>query len=204
MLIECRARRKRLDIRLGRKDNDLGTKIKLPQAGNQLWWFRPQPELLKKNLGDDSEYVDLEAHVCEVDHPVAIARFLELVEEFNEYGKPPKIKPEPGPAPGQPEVVIELVDADDTLGQPDNVPVDPLAAAKELQQEWITKMLNQPVNVFVKDLKNLDDDELEMLLMSERAGKRRKGQTEALKKALAPTITIPPAAAGGSAEIPME
>lgn len=201
MLIECRAKRKRLDIRIGRKDTDLGTKVNL---FDKLYWFRPQAELLKKTLGDsDAEYVDLEAHVCVVEDQRAIDRFLELAEQFNEYGKPPKIAAEPPPAEGQPEVITEL-EGGEPLGKPDQVKIDHLSAAREIQRKWVNDMLAKPVTVFVKDISDLDDDELELLLASERSDKRRKGVTDALKKAMAPTVVIPPDGGEANSHISME
>lgn len=202
MLIECRQRRKRRDDRIGRKDNDVGIK---PKLFGKRYWFRPQPELLTKLLGDQTEFADLNAHICEIEDERAIARFLELAEQYNEYGRPPKIAKEPDPPPGQPAIHTELIDSDDTLGEPDQKKSDPLAAAKEIQREWVADQLDKPVTVFVKDISGLDDDELELLLASERSGKRRKGVTEALKKALAPEIIIPDAGASSTpAEISME
>lgn len=172
MLVECRARRDKRDIRIGRKDRDLGTKVKL---FGRIYHFRPQPDLVPEGL-------DPAAHICEVSDERAIVRFVtELPEQFNELGKPPRIpQPDQAEASGQPEVVVELLDEDDVLGEKDAREVDPLASARRLQQEWIGAMLAQSVTKVAKDLPRYDADEIDLLIQAERKGKNRRTMIEAL------------------------
>lgn len=173
MLIECRARRVARDPRIGRKDRDIGTKAKVY---GKIYHFRPQPDLIPEGS-------DKEAHVCEVSDDRAIKRFLiDLPEQFNEIGKPPRIPAASGPREvhGQLETRTELIDEDDTLGEPVAREVDPLAGAKRLQKEWIDDMLEQPVKNVAKELHRYNADELQTLIDAERKGKNRKSMIETL------------------------
>lgn len=171
MLIECRARRVAHDPRIGRKDRDIGTKSKL---FGMIYHFRPQPELVAEGL-------DGEAHICVVDDARAIKRFLiEIPEQFNELGKPPRIPPAPAAVQGQVETTTELIDSDDALGDKDAKPIDPLAGAKRLHQQWLDEMLSAPVKQVAKDLHRYNPDELTQLLDAEKAGKNRKSMIEVL------------------------
>jgi len=178
MLIECRARRIRRDLRVGRRDSDEGTKAKL---FGKTYWFRPQPNLLPAG-------VDPAVHVCLVEDERAIERFvIGLPEQFNEVGKPPRVQRDKGPrvAPGQLQVVTELIDSDDELGSLDApVDVDPMRAAKALHQQWINDMLDQPVKTIGGDLHRFHADELAELIEGEKAGQNRKTLLAGLEEAL--------------------
>lgn len=173
MIIECRARRKARDPRVGRKDNDGGTKVKLY---GKIYWFRPQPELVPTGC-------DPAAHVCRVDDERAVKHLLEQIpEQFNEIGKPPRVPQKAGPrvAVGQPPVRTELLDDDDSLGERDSREVDPLASARRIQQEWINDMLERPVRQVAKDLDTLNEQEITLLIEAEKDGKNRKSMLEVL------------------------
>lgn len=172
MLIECRARRVARDPRIGRKDRDIGTKAKV--AG-KIYHFRPQPELVDEGM-------DTAAHICEISDPRAIKRFLEeLPEQFNEFGKPPRI-PDQASAEvhGQIETVTELLDDGDELGDKDVKDIDPLAGAKRLHEEWLSDMLSQPVKQVAKELHRYNPQELLTLIEAEKKGKNRASMIKTL------------------------
>ena len=191
MLIECRQRRDaRPNKRVGRKDLDIGSKSKVH---GKLYWFRPQPDLIT-NGGDPI------AHVCEVNDPKAIERYLSIAEAYNEFGKPPRVVPE-GTAlatGGQPAIKTVLLDADDDLGHRDSKPFvsDPLEMARRLQAEWVTDMLDKSVHDIVKQVPGLAPPEVDLLLNGEKKGQQRSELLEALD----PAFVAP----GGTADIKME
>ena len=178
MLIECRQRRDaRPNKRVGRKDLDIGSKSKVH---GKHYWFRPQPDLIA-NGGDPL------AHVCVVDDPKAIARYLSIAEAYNEFGKPPRVAPEGQSyaTGGQPEVKTVLLDADDEMGHRDSKPFvsDPLEMARRLQAEWVTDMLDKSVHDIVKEVPGLQANEVDLLLTGERKGQQRSELLEALDPA---------------------
>lgn len=173
MLIECRQRRDARSKRVGRKDTDAGSKSKL---FGTAYWFRPQPDLTMDG-GDPL------AHVCVVEDPRAIQRYLSIPEAYNEFGKPPKLAQATTDLPaGQPPVVVELLDDDDTLGASDSPPYvsDPLSKARVLEKEWVESMLAKPVNAIVKAMPGLDGSELALLYAGESNGKKRSELLEIL------------------------
>jgi hypothetical protein len=191
MLIECRQRRDaRPSKRVGRKDLDLGTKSKVH---GKRYWFRPQPDLIS-NGGDPL------AHVCEVEDPKAIERYLSIAEAYNEFGKPPRVAPEGREfaSGGQPEIETLLLDADDALGKRDSKPFtsDPLERARELQGEWVQDMLDKSVHDIVKTVPGLQDSEVALLLNGENKGQQRSE----LLQALDPAFVAP----GETTDIQME
>ena len=191
MLIECRQRRDaRPNKRVGRKDLDLGSKSKVH---GKRYWFRPQPDLIT-NGGDPL------AHVCVVEDPVAIERYLSIAEGYNEFGKPPRVAPEGNSfaAGGQPEIKTVLLDADDDLGRRDSKPFvsDPLEKARELQAEWTQDMLDRSVHDIVKQVPGLQANEVDLLLNGEKKGQQRSELLEALD----PAFVAP----GETQEIQME
>jgi hypothetical protein len=191
MLIECRQRRDaRPNKRVGRKDLDLGSKSKVH---GKNYWFRPQPDLIK-NGGDPL------AHVCVVDDPIAIQRYLGIAEAYNEHGKPPRVAPEGQTfaTGGQPAIKTVLLDAEDDLGRRDSEPFvsDPLARARELQAEWVQDMLDRSVHDIVKAVAGLNETEIDLLLVGESKGQQR---TELLS-VLAPVQDV----SGENLEIKME
>lgn len=191
MLIECRQRRDaRPNKRVGRKDLDAGSKSKVH---GKNYWFRPQPDLIN-GAGDEL------AHVCEVDDPRAIERFLSIAEAYNEFGKPPRVAPEGNAfaTGGQPEIKTVLLDADDEIGHRDSKPFvsDPLEQARRLQAEWVTDMLDKSVHDIVKEVPGLAEPEVDLLLKGERKGQQRSELLEALD----PAFVAP----GETAEIQME
>jgi hypothetical protein len=191
MLIECRQRRDaRPSKGVGRKDLDLGTKSKVH---GKRYWFRPQPDLIS-NGGDPL------AHVCEVEDPKAIERYLSIAEAYNEFGKPPRVAPEGREfaSGGQPEIETLLLDADDALGKRDSKPFtsDPLERARELQGEWVQDMLDKSVHDIVKTVPGLQDSEVALLLNGENKGQQRSE----LLQALDPAFVAP----GETTDIQME
>ena len=191
MLIECRQRRDAAtNKRVGRKDLDLGSKSRVH---GKLYHFRPQPELVT-NGGDPL------AHICKVEDPRAIARYLGIAEAYNEFGKPPRVAPEGESfaVGGQPAVKTELLDEGDDLGPRDSEPFtsDPLKRARELQAEWVQDMLDKSAHDIVKAVPNLNDSELALLLAGERGGQQRSE----LLAALAPVDEV----SGENLEIKME
>lgn len=165
MLIECRARRRARDIRVGRRDNDVGTKA---DVYGQIYHFRPQPELIPDGL-------DAAMHVCEVSDDRAIERFVVgLPEEFNEVGKPPRVtRAAAQTTSGQPAVVTDMIDGDE-LGEPDAPQeVDPMAKAKDLHQKWLDDMLSRPVKQIHLELHKFNSAELGELRDEEARTKNR-------------------------------
>ena len=160
MIIECRARRVAKGLLVGRRDNDDGTKTRL---FGKHYHFKPRPELTE-GKGDAA------AHVCEVTDKRAIDHLLSIPEGFNEFGKPPRLKNQgPKVAPGQPEIVTEMLDDGDTLApKPQNDNADPLAGAKKAQAQWIDDQLSKPVTVLRRDVHDMSNDELELLLSAAR------------------------------------
>ncbi len=129
MLIECRQRRDaRPNKRVGRKDLDLGSKSKVHGKSS---WFRPQPDLIT-NGGDPL------AHVCEVEDPRAIERYLGIAEAYNEHGKPPRVAPEGTSfaTGGQPEIKTVRLDADDELAKRDSKPFVSDQSMKRNRPSW--------------------------------------------------------------------
>lgn len=191
MLIECRQRRDAAtNKRVGRKDLDPGSKSKVH---GKLYWFRPQPDLIN---GEGDKL----AHVCVVDDPKAIERYLSIAEAYNEFGKPPRIAPEGQSfaTGGQPAVKTELLDEGDDLGKRDSKPFtsDPLARARELQAEWVQDMLDKSVHDIVKAVPGLAASEVALLLTAERKSQQRSE----LLDALVPADEV----SGESLEIQME
>lgn len=174
MLIECRQRRKARSDRVGRKDIDAGSKSKV---FGRRYHFRPQAELVN-GIGDPL------AHICEVEDPRAIERFLSIAEAYNEFGKPPRVRPEGSEraAGGQPEIITELLDAKDTLGHRDSKPytADPLEHARRLQAEWVQDTLDKSVHDIVKAIPGLHQDEIGLLLDGEKIGQQRSELLTAL------------------------
>ncbi len=191
MLIECRQRRDAAtNKRVGRKDLDAGSKSRVH---GKLYWFRPQAEILP-NGGDPL------AHVCTVDDPRAIERYLSIPEGYNEFGKPPRLPAEGASfaVGGQPAVKTELLDEGDDLGKRDSQPFtsDPLVRARELQTQWVQDMLDRSAHDIVKAVPGLEDSEVALLLAGETKGQRRSE----LLQALAPVDEV----SGESLEIQME
>ena len=178
MLIECRQRRDaRPNKRVGRKDLDMGSKSRVH---GKLYWFRPQPDLVT-NGGDPL------AHVCEIEDPRAIERYLGIAEAYNEFGKPPRVAAE-GAAfatGGQPEIKTVLLDEGDELAHRDAKPFvsDPLEQARRLQAEWVTEMLDKSVHDIVKQVPGLAQPEVDLLLVGEKKGQQRSELLEALDPA---------------------
>ena len=178
MLIECRARRGARDIRIGRRDNDIGTKA---DVYGRVYHFLPQPKLLP-------EGVDPAVHVCEVEDERAIERFVVgLPEQFNEVGKPPRIKFEQPRAAtsGQVPVTTEMV-GDEELGKPDpSQQVDTMAAAKKLHQKWLDDMLGRSIKGIGQELHRFNSAELGELRDEEKRGdKPRVTLLAALEEAI--------------------
>lgn len=191
MLIECRQRRDAAtNKRVGRKDLDAGSKSRVH---GKLYWFRPQAELVN-NGGDPL------AHVCVVDDPRAIERYLGIPEGYNEFGKPPRIpaEGESFAVGGQPAVETVLLDKDDDLGKRDSEPFtsDPLKRARELQAEWVQDMLDKSAHDIVKAVPSLNNSEVALLLDGEAKGQQRSE----LLLALAPVDEV----SGENLEIKME
>jgi hypothetical protein len=191
MLIECRQRRDaRPNKRVGRKDLDDGSKSRV---FGKSYWFRPQPDLVT-NGGDSL------AHVCVVDDPRAIERYLSIAEAYNEFGKPPRVAPEGQSfaTGGQPAVETVLLDAGDDLGHRDSKPFvsDPLEVARRLQAEWVQDMLDKSVHDIVKAVAGLNASEVDLLLIGESKGQRRSE----LLTVLAPVEEV----SGEKLEIQME
>jgi hypothetical protein len=191
MLIECRQRRDAATTkRVGRKDLDVGSKSRLY---GKLYHFRPQPDLIN-GIGDPL------AHICVVDDPRAIERYLAIPEAYNEFGKPPRVPPEGKSFAegGQPEIITELLDDEDTLGQRDSKPFtsDPLEKARELQAEWVQGVLDKSVHEIVKVVPGLNNSEVALLLDGETTGQQRSE----LLAALAPADEV----SGENLEIEME
>ncbi len=191
MLIECRQRRDAAtNKRVGRKDLDEGSKSRVH---GKNYWFRPQAELVT-NGGDPL------AHVCVVDDPKAIERYLSIPEGYNEFGKPPRIPAEGASfaVGGQPAVETVLLDEGDGLGKRDSEPFtsDPLKRARELQGEWVQNMLDKSAHDIVKAVPNLNDSEVALLLAGETVGQQRSE----LLDALAPVAEV----TGENLEIQME
>jgi len=175
MLIECRQRRDAAtNKRVGRKDLDEGSKSKV---FGKRYWFRPQADILP-NGGDPL------AHVCVVDDPRAIERYLSIPEGYNEYGKPPRLpaEGESFAVGGQPEVKTELLDEGDDLGKRDSEPFtsDPLVRARELQAEWVQDMLDKSAHDIVKQVPGLTNSEVALLLAGETVGQQRSELLDAL------------------------
>lgn len=188
MLIECRQRRDAAtNKRVGRKDLDIGSKSKV---FGKLYWFRPQADLI--NGGDPN------AHVCVVDDPRAIKRYLGIAEAYNEFGKPPRVPLKVPGTEGQPAIITELLDEKDTLGRPDSKPFvsDPMEKARRLQAEWVFDMLGKSVHDIVKQVPNLNAQEVSLLLHGETNGQQRSE----LILALAPADEV----SGENLEIQME
>jgi hypothetical protein len=178
MLVECRARRGKRDIRVGRKDTDIGSKS---EVYGKLYHFLPRPELLP-------EGIDPAVHVCEVTDERAIERFVVgIPEQYNEVGKPPRIKFEQPRAEtsGQIPITTEMVD-DEQLGTPDpSQRVDPMAKAKELHQKWLDDMLARPIKGIGQELHRFNSAELGELRDEEaRAKKPRATLIAALNEAI--------------------
>jgi hypothetical protein len=191
MLIECRQRRDaRPNKRVGRKDLDLGSKSKVH---GKKYWVRPPPELVT-NGGDPL------AHICEIEDPRAIARYLSIAESYNEFGKPPQVAPEGETfaSGGQPAIKTVLLDVEDDLGRRDSKPFvsDPLERARELQAEWVEDMLDKSVHDIVKAVPGLNDGEVDLLLTGEKKGQMRSELLSALDPAFA--------APGETADIQLE
>lgn len=191
MLIECRQRRDAAqNKRVGRKDLDLGSKSKVY---GKRYWFRPQADILP-NGGDPL------AHVCVVDDPRAIERYLSIPEGYNEYGKPPRLPVEGASfaTGGQPEVKTVLLDEGDNLGKRDSEPFtsDPLKRARELQAEWVQNMLDKSVHDIVKQVPGLENSEVALLMTAETKGQQRSE----LLQALSPVVEV----SGENLEIKME
>jgi hypothetical protein len=178
MLIECRQRRDaRPNKRVGRKDLDVGSKSKVH---GKRYWFRPQPDLIT-NGGDQL------AHVCVVEDPQAIARYLSIAEAYNEFGKPPQVAPEGETfaSGGQPAIKTVLLDAEDDLGRRDSKPFvsDPLERARQLQAEWVQDTLDKSVHDIVKAVPGLNEGEVGLLLTGEKKGQMRSELIQALDPA---------------------
>lgn len=169
MLIECRARRKARDPRIGRRDSDVGSKSTL---FNKTYHFKP-----REGSG--------EAHVCEVTDKRAIARLLSIAEQYNQHGHPPRVPPSRnGLATGQPAVVTEFLDDGDELGTADapKRPIhDPHVRAKRIFSEWVDEQLQNPVKQIQKNVADFTREELDALLVAEREGQQRKTVINALQ-----------------------
>ena len=178
MLVECRARRGKRDIRVGRKDTDIGSKS---EVYGKLYHFLPRPELLPEGM-------DPALHVCEVTDERAIERFVVgIPEQYNEVGKPPRVKQDvaaPATA-GQVPVTTEMV-GDEELGAPDpSQVVDPMAKAKKLHQKWLDDMLARSVKGIGQELHRFNSAELGELRDEEaRAKKPRQTLLGALDEAI--------------------
>ncbi len=175
MLIECRQRRDARPKKVGRKDIDDGSKSRV---FGRNYHFHPQPDLINGE-GDPL------AHVCKVEDPRAIERFLSIAEAYNEFGKPPRVAPEGKEfaAGGQPEIVTLLLDADDSLGESDSKPFvsDPLDQARKLQAQWVQEMLDKSVHDIVKQVPGLAENEVALLLAGEKGGQQRSELLSALE-----------------------
>ena len=187
MLIECRARRKAREPRIGRHDSDVGSKSTLFK---KTYHFKP-----REGSG--------EAHVCEVTDRKAIARLLSIAEQYNQYGHPPRVpKSANGRHVGQPEVVTEFLDDGDELGtadQPKRPYHDPHTRAKAIFAEWVDEQLQNPVKEIQKNVAEFTGEELEALLAAERAGQQRKTVINALQ-GLKETPAAPPESEQPAAE----